>query len=144
MNVLMFVYVFILFFVLTPRVLVSLPPKGSKMVVAATHALVFSLLFCTTYKMVLKFTNGTVEGMNNKITCEPGQHYSLEVKDCIPDCEKGKEHYDVDKKSCVQNECGSGQYIPTGQMKCVDVPNCGNGKYFSQRFKECRDNLTTP
>lgn len=63
MNVLMCVYVFVLFFVLTPGILVSLPPKGSKMIVAATHALVFSLLFCVTHKMVLKFTSGALEGM---------------------------------------------------------------------------------
>jgi len=59
----MCVYVFVLFFILTPGILVSLPPKGSKMVVAATHALVFSLLFCVTCKMVLKFTRGALEGM---------------------------------------------------------------------------------
>ena len=45
-------YAFVLFFVLTPGVLVSLPPRGSKLVVAATHALVFVILFQLTYKMV--------------------------------------------------------------------------------------------
>ena len=49
---LMFVYVAVLFFVLTPGVLLSLPPKSSKMVVAATHAVVFALVFHLTHKMV--------------------------------------------------------------------------------------------
>ena len=34
----------LLFFVLTPGVVLSLPPGGSKLVVAATHALVFALV----------------------------------------------------------------------------------------------------
>lgn len=34
----------LLFFVLTPGVLVSLPPGGGKLVVAATHAVVFALV----------------------------------------------------------------------------------------------------
>jgi len=59
----MFVYVFVLFFILTPGILVSLPPKGSKMVVAAVHALVFSLIMWATHKMVWKFTRGALEGM---------------------------------------------------------------------------------
>jgi hypothetical protein len=33
----------LLFFVLTPGVLVSLPPGGTKLTVAATHALVFAV-----------------------------------------------------------------------------------------------------
>jgi hypothetical protein len=70
----MFLYVFVLFFVLTPGILVSLPKKGSKMVVAATHALVFSLVMWLTHKMVWKFTSSYIEGMNG---CEENQHYSL-------------------------------------------------------------------
>jgi hypothetical protein len=62
MNVVMFVYTFLLFFVLTPGVLLSLPPKGSKLLVAATHALVFALVFGFTYKMVGKFSS-KMEGM---------------------------------------------------------------------------------
>jgi hypothetical protein len=34
----------VLFFVLTPGIVVSLPPGGSKMVVAATHAVVFAVV----------------------------------------------------------------------------------------------------
>ena len=62
MNVVMFVYTFVLFFVLTPGILLSLPPKGSKMMVAATHALVFALIFVFTHKMLMKFSS-SMEGM---------------------------------------------------------------------------------
>jgi hypothetical protein len=54
MNVVLFVYAFVLFFVLTPGILLSLPPRGSKLVVAATHALVFALIFVFTHKMLMK------------------------------------------------------------------------------------------
>jgi hypothetical protein len=49
-------YVFVLFFVLTPGVLVSLPPRASKLVVAATHALVFVILFQLTFKAMWKIS----------------------------------------------------------------------------------------
>jgi hypothetical protein len=34
----------LLFFVLTPGIVLSLPPGGSPMVVAATHAIVFAIV----------------------------------------------------------------------------------------------------
>lgn len=48
----MCLYVATLFFVLTPGVLVSLPSHGSKMVVAATHAVVFTVIYGLSYKTV--------------------------------------------------------------------------------------------
>jgi len=58
MSIAMFIYAFLLFFVLTPGVLLSLPPKGSKMVVAGVHALVFAIVWQITHKMVWKATSG--------------------------------------------------------------------------------------
>ena len=49
----MFVYLAVLFFVLTPGVLLSLPPKGSKFVVALTHAAVFGVVYYFTSPIVL-------------------------------------------------------------------------------------------
>lgn len=63
MNIVTFVYAFILFFVLTPGILLSLPPKGSKMVVALTHAFVFALVWHFTFKIVKRSTKGLFEGM---------------------------------------------------------------------------------
>jgi hypothetical protein len=51
----MFVYTALLFFVLTPGVLLSLPPKSSKMVVAATHAIVFAFVFQITQTFVINY-----------------------------------------------------------------------------------------
>ena len=47
-------YVAVLFFVLSPGVLVSLPSGGSKLTIAAVHALVFAIVFHFTHKLVLK------------------------------------------------------------------------------------------
>ena len=49
---LMALYLAILFFVLTPGTLVSLPPGGSKVVVSLTHASVFAIVYLLTHKMV--------------------------------------------------------------------------------------------
>ena len=56
MNHLMAVFVALLFFVLTPGVLLSLPPKGSKLVVAATHAVVFAVVLHLVYKPMWRWT----------------------------------------------------------------------------------------
>lgn len=56
MNLIMALYVALLFFVLTPGIVLSLPPKGSKFTVAITHAAVFALVFCLTYKMVYRLS----------------------------------------------------------------------------------------
>ena len=54
MNVFMFLYLAVLAFILTPGVLLRLPPGGSPMVVAVTHAIVLSLVFCLSSKMLYK------------------------------------------------------------------------------------------
>ena len=56
MNVYMSLYVALLFVALTPGVLLSLPPGGSKLVVAATHGVVFALIYCLTKNYVMNAT----------------------------------------------------------------------------------------
>lgn len=48
----MFLFTALLFFLLTPGILLSLPPGGSKKVVAAVHAVVFALVWTFTHKLV--------------------------------------------------------------------------------------------
>jgi hypothetical protein len=52
MNAFVFVYIVVLFVVLTPGILVSLPAKGGKYVVAFTHAVVFAAVWWITHKFV--------------------------------------------------------------------------------------------
>jgi hypothetical protein len=58
----MFIFTALLFFILSPGVLVSLPPKGSKLVVAGVHAVVFALVFTFTHKLVWEWgiSNGWI------------------------------------------------------------------------------------
>jgi hypothetical protein len=54
-----FLYSALLFFVLTPGILVTLPKGGSKMTVAATHAVVFATVCYLTHKSVVRYLENT-------------------------------------------------------------------------------------
>jgi hypothetical protein len=55
MDLFMFIFVAVLFFLLTPGILLSLPPGGSKTVVAATHAIVFATVWVFFHKMIMSW-----------------------------------------------------------------------------------------
>ena len=65
MNWLVAIYIALLFFLLSPKILVRLPPNGNKMTVTATHALIFGVIVYLTTKMVwkLSMSMGIYEGM---------------------------------------------------------------------------------
>ena len=58
MNWFIALYLAILFFVLSPGVLLRLPKNGSKFTVAGVHALVFGLIFHFTHKVVWRLGGG--------------------------------------------------------------------------------------
>lgn len=62
MSLIVSIYAAILFFLLTPAILVRLPPGGSKWTVAAVHAIVFAILFHFTHKLVWRL-GARLEGM---------------------------------------------------------------------------------
>ena len=53
MNLIMFIVSAVLFFILTPGIILSLPPGGSKMVVALTHAVVFGRVWTLASKTLM-------------------------------------------------------------------------------------------
>lgn len=53
----MILYAALVFYVLSPGILLSIPPKGSKMMVAAVHALIFALVYHYTHKQVWIITH---------------------------------------------------------------------------------------
>ena len=70
MHLVCSIYVGLLFFVLTPGILLSLPKKGSKYMVAATHALVFAAIYYFTHRMVWR-----IEGFAGvSMTCPPNEY----------------------------------------------------------------------
>ena len=73
MNWVVTIYTAILFFVLTPNIVLRLPPKGKPVLVAAVHAVIFALVYHFTHKMVWKASmsmnsirDGFSEGVNGK------------------------------------------------------------------------------
>ena len=50
MHICVFLYAALLFFLLTPGVLLALPPGGSLLAKAGVHAIVFGLIYCMTQK----------------------------------------------------------------------------------------------
>ena len=59
----MFAYAALLFIVLTPGVLLRLPPNGSKLAVAVTHGVVFAIVWHFTHKMVWSAAYEGFQGM---------------------------------------------------------------------------------
>jgi len=55
-------YTVLLFVLLTPAILVRLPPNGSKITVAIVHGLVFALVYHLTHKYVWRVAS-RMEGM---------------------------------------------------------------------------------
>jgi hypothetical protein len=58
MNLVIALYAGILFLLLTPGVLVRLPPKGSFIAQAVVHAFIFAVVWHFTSKYVWKMTSG--------------------------------------------------------------------------------------
>lgn len=82
-------YLMVLFFILTPGVLLTLPSKGSVYLVALVHAIVFGIVYKLTHKMVYQYFN---EGFNdNTITSVPcnsnsdclSSNCNMQTKTCV-------------------------------------------------------------
>ena len=67
LSICIFVLQVLLFVLLTPGILLVLPPKSSKYIVAATHGVIFSALWMLLYKPFCKFCSlMRVEGMEDE------------------------------------------------------------------------------
>ena len=77
----MSLFVAVLFFVLTPGVLLRLPPGGSKLMVAAVHAVVFAVVYGLVSKTVM--TMLYPEGFADVNACPPGYSKGKDGK-CKP------------------------------------------------------------
>jgi len=59
MYIWMIAFTALLFFLLTPGIILSLPPGGSLVTVAMVHAIVFALVYSYTHKAVWKYFYGS-------------------------------------------------------------------------------------
>ena len=64
MNLVIAIYMVVLFFVLTPGILLTRPSGASKKMVALTHGIVFVAIWWLTHKYVWKLSL-KLEGMTN-------------------------------------------------------------------------------
>lgn len=83
MNWIVSIYTALLFFLLSPNVLLRLPPKGKPLLVAGVHAVVFAIIFHLTHKLVMDlsysvggghegFQEGAWASQRNINNCKPG------------------------------------------------------------------------
>ena len=70
MDFLLFLATFVLFFVLTPGVILSLPPKGSKLVTALVHALLFAVLLTLFMECFKMNYQENISAYNKHTDCE--------------------------------------------------------------------------
>jgi hypothetical protein len=63
----MSVFVAFLFVLLTPGILIRLPPRGSLLSAAMVHGIVFAILFYLTHQFVWKALYGGIEGYTEQI-----------------------------------------------------------------------------
>ena len=66
MNITTFILAFVLFVILTPNVLIRLPPKSGKYIVAATHAFIFILIWYIAHKYIWSFSEGAKKRKKRK------------------------------------------------------------------------------
>lgn len=64
MNLFVSLYVALLFVLLTPGILITLPPGASKLTAAVTHGLVFAVVYHLTFKPVLRLSS-SMQGFQN-------------------------------------------------------------------------------
>ena len=71
-NIATLLYVVVLFVVLTPGILLRLPPKGSPLVVAIVHGAVFALVLYLTHRTVHRLSvRAGLEGFDTTTPKDP-------------------------------------------------------------------------
>ena len=80
MNIIVAVYSAILFFILTPNIVVRFPSNGSKMTVAMVHATVFGIILYFTQKIIHNLFKGVVEGVVSAKSLSPEAAKSMMAK----------------------------------------------------------------
>lgn len=78
MQLLFSIYLAVLFFILTPAVMLRLPKKGDKYTVAAVHALVFAIILHFSAKIVMNFSR-KYEGFREGATSQAAKLAALKA-----------------------------------------------------------------
>jgi hypothetical protein len=123
----------VLFFLLTPGVLVVLPPNMTGLngfyIVAATHALVFALVYYVTKKIIKKMFYRT-EGFRRTATSTS----SDDSEDDLSAGSKCKNNKDCSSNSCKHPE-GTCQSTKTPGLAQSPAKKCNSSKDCNTNFK---------
>lgn len=106
MNFLFIFFVFVLFFILTPGILVTLPKKGSKMVVALVHGVIFATTLAVSKYFFWKSEKRIFEGATGGTTdynTDPVYKGLGELKNKINNLKKNEKNFNSEKKSLLSN-----------------------------------------
>ena len=79
-NIATLLYVVVLFVVLTPGILLRLPPKGSPLVVAIVHGAVFAIVLYLTHRTVHRLS--VRAGLEGFATCKDGSMADAKTGKC--------------------------------------------------------------
>jgi len=79
---LMILFTALLFFVLTPGILLTLPAHGSLATKAMVHAFVFALVYHFTHHAAYAMLGAGREGASKTLSCPEGQHKDKDGK-CV-------------------------------------------------------------
>lgn len=73
MNILHFIFTIFLFVVLTPAILIRLPPKGNKWTVAFVHGLVFAVIYYLSNRFIFRQLEG-LSNVENMVDVSSNKH----------------------------------------------------------------------
>ena len=84
MNFVLFIILVLLFVVLTPGVLLTLPPKSGKLVVALTHGLVFAIVWSLVSKPLWRLSSSLTSGFQGDESFFSSSHRTTAAKKTTP------------------------------------------------------------
>jgi len=84
MNLLALVYSCILFIVISPNILFKIPSKGSKNIVAVTHAVLFGIVLYFTEPFVVNFSRKNLEGIGSNSSADSSPTTSPSIAGSLP------------------------------------------------------------
>jgi len=126
-RITLLLYITALFVALTPGILLTIPPKGSHLVVAIVHALVFALILYLTCNQVYgfmmeSFTSAPVPDCSQAsptkyCKCPTGYMYLVDNNTCIPAIEQFDDFLPVEnqyyqRKTPMCDKKNQGNCIP--------------------------------
>lgn len=117
MNLLISIFAGLLFFVLSPNVLLRLPKNGSKFTVAGVHAAVFTVILFL-FQSVIFRTFGLREGqagmeMTEAKCTEQGMGFDAINKKCIEP---------FTNETCTEGDMDTGTFMQNENGECVKRP----------------------